>query len=189
MEKKIVAGQTLPLLQSKNIHGRDVFIPDPTRWTHLQFRRFAGCPVCNTHLQSFVARHQDIVDAGVQEIVVFHSSEADLLPYQGQFPFDVIGDPTKMLYRKFGVEASISAFFSLKAWSASMKGLFMRHKPQMEFAPEGGVLGLPADFLIAPDGRINAVHYGAHAFDQWSVDELLELRRGRNEAAQARVEA
>jgi hypothetical protein len=120
--------------------------------------------------------------------VVFHSSDADLLPYQGQFPFDVIGDPTKALYRKFGVEASISAFFSFKAWSASMKGLFMRHKPKMEFAPEGGILGLPADFLIAQDGVIRAVHYGAHAFDQWSVDELLELRRGQIETAQTLAE-
>jgi hypothetical protein len=38
-------------------------------------------------------------------------------------------------------------------------------------------LGLPADFLIAPSGRINAVKYGADAYDQWSVDELLTLAR------------
>jgi hypothetical protein len=34
-------------------------------------------------------------------------------------------------------------------------------------------LGLPADFLIAPDGRVRTCKYGAHADDQWSVDELL----------------
>lgn len=36
-------------------------------------------------------------------------------------------------------------------------------------------LGLPADFLIAPDGRVLACTYGAHANDQWSVDDLLLL--------------
>jgi hypothetical protein len=36
-------------------------------------------------------------------------------------------------------------------------------------------LGLPADFLIAPDERIVAAKYGKHADDQWSVDELLNL--------------
>ncbi len=41
--------------------------------------------------------------------------------------------------------------------------------------PEGGRLGLPADFLIAADGRILAARYGEHAGDQWSVDELLDL--------------
>jgi hypothetical protein len=39
--------------------------------------------------------------------------------------------------------------------------------------PKGGSLGLPADFLIATDGRVLACKYGSHAFDQWSVDEIL----------------
>lgn len=33
----------------------------------------------------------------------------------------------------------------------------------------------PADFLIAPDGRVVAGKYGEHADDQWSVDELTDL--------------
>ncbi|MFD8725590.1 hypothetical protein ACFV2H_48560 [Streptomyces sp. NPDC059629] len=41
--------------------------------------------------------------------------------------------------------------------------------------PQAARLGLPADFLIAPDGRILAAKYGEHAYDQWSVDHLLEL--------------
>jgi hypothetical protein len=39
-------------------------------------------------------------------------------------------------------------------------------------------LGLPADFPIAPSGRINAVKYGTDAYDQSSVDELLILAKG-----------
>ena len=45
-------------------------------------------------------------------------------------------------------------------------------------------MGLPADFLIAPSGRIKAVKYGTDAYDQWSVDELLTLANGA--AASAR---
>ena len=40
--------------------------------------------------------------------------------------------------------------------------------------PSGGLFGLPADFLIAPDGRLAALKYGQNAYDQWTVDELLE---------------
>ena len=47
----------------------------------------------------------------------------------------------------------------------------------MKGLPNGGILGLPADFLIASNGYIRAVHYGTHAYDQWTVDELLELTR------------
>jgi len=32
---------------------------------------------------------------------------------------------------------------------------------------------LPADFLIDSRGTLVACHYGSHANDQWSVDEVL----------------
>ena len=41
----------------------------------------------------------------------------------------------------------------------------------------GGPLGLPAEFLVGPDGRIKAAHYGKHAYDQWPVETLLDLAR------------
>lgn len=34
---------------------------------------------------------------------------------------------------------------------------------------------LPAEMLVEPSGRVKAVKYGRHAYDQWSVDELLSL--------------
>jgi hypothetical protein len=42
---------------------------------------------------------------------------------------------------------------------------------------DGGHLGLPADFLVEPGGRVLAAKYGEHAYDQWSVDELLAYAR------------
>jgi peroxiredoxin len=185
MTNKIKAGQSFPRLQMKNIHGAEVSIPSPTQWTHLQFRRFAGCPVCNLHLQSFVARHEEIANARVREVVVFRSSDAELLPYQGSFPFDVIGDPKKLLYGRYGVSSSISALLSPKAFMASLKGNLKKDKPELNMMsiPNGGILGLPADFLIAPDGIVRAVRYGTHAYDQWTVDEMLALTRSTEAAA------
>jgi hypothetical protein len=43
--------------------------------------------------------------------------------------------------------------------------------------PPGGRFGLPADFLIARDGNVLACKYGAHVYDQWSVDEFLTIAR------------
>lgn len=170
-------------MQARNIHGVDVTVSGSGPWTHLQFRRFAGCPICNLQLQSIIARHQDITEAGIREVVVFHSPYAELLPYQGRFPFDVIGDPTKALYRKYGVESSISAFRLLKAWAASLKGNLRKDKTATTGMPNGGIAGLPADFLIAANGKVRAAHYGTHAYDQWSVDELLALSRSAKVAA------
>jgi peroxiredoxin len=173
---KLKQGQSAPTLDLKTIHGKDVHIPDLRGFTiHLQFRRFAGCPICNLHLQSFRQQIAEIEIAGVREVVVFHSSDSELLPYQGQFPFAVIGDPKRVLYRLYGVENSLLQFLNPAAWLASFKGTFAKDKPKLSGYPNGGVLGLPADFLIAPDGVIAAAHYGKHAYDQWSVDEVLEL--------------
>ncbi|NVB84948.1 MAG: AhpC/TSA family protein, partial [Kofleriaceae bacterium] len=34
-----------------SLDGEPIEVPDPARLVHLQFRRFAGCPVCNLHLR------------------------------------------------------------------------------------------------------------------------------------------
>jgi len=53
MGNQLKAGQAYPALRARTIHDRELAIPDPGRWVHLQFRRFAGRPVCNLHLQAF----------------------------------------------------------------------------------------------------------------------------------------
>lgn len=174
--EKLRAGDASPVVKIVDIHGAAVAIPNPkTKWVHLQFRRFAGCPICNLHVHEFVERAADLTAAGIQEVVVYHSPPASLLPYQGKFPFAVIADPEKKIYQQFGVGTSVFAILDVRAWPAMARGISAADKPTGD--PEGGPLGRPADFLIAADGRIVASHYGRHAFDQWSVDELLRLTK------------
>ena len=178
MSKTVSVGKSFPSIAAKNIHGATVSVPDTEgRLTHLQFRRFAGCPVCNLHLQAFIQRNAELSAAGIKEVVVFHSTDAKLLPYQGRFPFDVVGDPKKKLYERYGVETSVWALLHPGAWPALVKGYLQKDKPALEGLPGGGPLGLPADFLIAPDGTVKAAHYGKHADDQWSVDEVVAKAR------------
>jgi hypothetical protein len=159
------------------VDGASVPLPDPERLVHLQFRRFAGCPVCNLHLRSVRARHEEIVAAGIREVVVFHSSREDLLEYVPDLPFAVIADPGKHLYREFGVEAAPRALLDPRAWPSIVRAVAsgLRHRDHAPLRPAGGRTGLPADFLIAPDGRTLASKHGTHVDDQWSVDELLAL--------------
>src|SRR5438105_2580578 len=165
--RQLHAGDVFPPTTLKNIHDIDVAIPNSnTKWTHLQFRRFAGCPICNLHLHSFVERNAEIQAAGIHEVVIFHSPNSSLLPFQGKFPFDVIGDPDKELYKQFGVESSVFAVLNPAAWPAMSSGMKLKDKPQGD--PEGGPLGLPADLLINADGKVIASHYGKHGYDQWT---------------------
>lgn len=161
------------------ISGGSVRIPDD-RLVHLQFRRFAGCPVCDLHLRSVARRHAELAVAGVREVVVFHSTAEELLPHAVDLPFDVIADPDKRLYAEFGVESGTRALLDPRTWLPIMRGIFLsllavlrKRQPMPSVNPHGGRFGLPADFLIASNGRALACKYGEHAYDQWSVDEVL----------------
>jgi hypothetical protein len=152
-------------------HG-NVTVPGPLH-VHLQFRRFAGCPVCNLHLRSFAANHTRIEAAGIQTIALFHSSAELMRPYQGDLPFVTVPDPTRIWYRRFGVECSALSVMHPQAMWSGLRGLVSA--PSNPFAGGSDQTGLPADFLIDPQGTIVDLHYGKHADDQWSVDELLAL--------------
>jgi peroxiredoxin len=171
------------------ISGRAAEVPDPSALIHLQFRRFAGCPVCNVHLHTFVRRYDELRTGGIREVVVFHSSAEELREHAADLPFAVVPDPDKLLYAEFGVASSPRAVLDPRAWGAIVLGVArslvaaLRGKEQLPpIRPRGGGLGLPADFLIAPDGRVVAAKYGVHADDQWSVGELLDLARKASRA-------
>src|SRR5947209_4761102 len=138
--EKIKAGDVIPAMKLADIHGAVINIPNPqAKWVHLQFRRFAGCPICNLHMHEFVQRNADLTAAGIQEVVVYHSPQTSLLPYQGKFPFAVIADPEKKIYQQFGVGSSIFAILDVRAWPAMVKGSSASDKPKGD--PEGGALG------------------------------------------------
>jgi hypothetical protein len=85
------------------------------------------------------------------------------------------------MYRRPGAERGPSSLPSTRALRAAIAGqtaaLGNRSTKRGALGPTkptGGRLRLPADFLIAADGRVAALKYGRHAYDQWTVDELLD---------------
>lgn len=182
--RKLSVGDRFTARELETISGGKVRIPEPGLTVHLQFRRFAGCPICHLHLRSLARRHEELEAAGLREVIVFHSSAEELRTYEGALPFAVVGDPRRHLYREYGVEAAPRALLNPRGWGGLVRALINgfgdlvtgRH-PAPPVLPAGGRLGLPADLLIGGDGEILAVKYGEHADDQWSVDELLALVR------------
>ncbi|MFI6866608.1 peroxiredoxin-like family protein [Nocardia sp. NPDC050406] len=157
------------------IDGTEISIPDPERLVHLQFRRFAGCPICHLHLRTVARRHDEIAAVGVAEIVVFHSDAPALRRYQADLPFAVIADPERALYTEFGVDSSPMVVVDPRAWAAAAKGVLHQRSLTGALGLGEDHFGRPADFLVAPDGRVLARKYGSHADDQWPVDEILAL--------------
>lgn len=184
---RLSAGARVAVRALSSVAGKPVSIPDPQRLVHLQFRRFAGCPICDLHLRTFTRRHAELDAAGLASVAVFHSDAAALRRHGAhELPLAVIADPDKQLYRAYGVESAPRALLDPRVWAAILRAvsealwrmLVGQARPPALRQP-GGRLGLPADFLIAGDGRVLACKYGEHAYDQWSVDELLTLVRAQ----------
>ena len=178
--KKILSGEVIGKRTFVTTESKPVQIPDAKSLVHLQFRRFAGCPFCSVHLNSFGRRHDEITAAGIREVVVFRSTTAALQRHHGNVPFAVIADPQDKLYAEFGVGCGLRALLNPRALLMALPNV-IRMLPKLPGIPPWGkgALGLPADFLIATDGRVRVCQYGKHAYDQWSVDELLALARKR----------
>ncbi len=157
------------LVASDDTH---VAIPPATGWTHLQFRRFAGCPICSLHLVKLGSRRAEIEAAGVAEVVVFRSSNDALRSYHADVPFACVADPEGVLYEEFGVRSSPRSLLHPRAMVKYVQGVAAAGSLLGSFG-KGDHLGLPADFLVGRDGRLTAVSYGEHADDGWSVDDLL----------------
>ncbi len=172
-------GDIVPARTLESVTGGPVNVPDSNRLVHLQLRRFVDCPICNTHIAEVRRRARHIEAAGIKEVIVFHSSAKSIRSYQKDLPFVLVGDPKKALYKEFGIKASVR-FLSLKSLGAALRGVAHGH---YGLRLGGGPMGLPGDFLITPSGRIKAAKYGTHAYDQWSVDELIALAKNAEEQA------
>jgi peroxiredoxin len=170
---KLRPGAVISSRELMTIRSKPIQLPDPAGVVHLQFRRYGGCPFCDLHLRSIDQRHQELVAAGIREVVVFQSSSAELLARKGDVPFAVVADPTRRLYAEFGVGSSPRALLDPHAWLAGVRAVTSK-RPSLPASTQQA-LGLAADFLVAADGHVLACKYGVHAYDQWSVDDLLQL--------------
>ena len=169
---RLQAGALAPAFSAKALDGTRLEIPSGGL-VHLQFRRFAGCPICNLHLRSFARRHDELRAAGVTEIAVFHSSARSLERHHPDLPFALLPDPDKQLYALYGLERGLSSMMHPRAMWAAMRG--MATAPMNPLQAEGGLTGLPGDFLIDAAGKLIFAKYGAHANDHLEVDDVLRL--------------
>ncbi len=142
--------------------------------THLQVRRFAGCPICAEHLRPFTQRRAELEAAGVTEFVVFKSTEAQVRTHERQLGLPTVPDPEERWYAEFEVTSSVRSLLHPAALATYVRSV-VGHRSLQGSLTIGDHLGLPADFLLDPDGGIRDCCYGSNAADGWSVDTVLQL--------------
>jgi peroxiredoxin len=171
MGRRLMAGEPAPETTVSTVAGTVIPVPAPGQVLHLYFSRFADCPICNLHIADLRRRTPELAAAGVRLVAIFHSPAEHVRTYRGDMPFALVADPDREIYGRFGVGTSRRALAHPQALRRLAAEARAGHTAQ---EAHGGIHGLPADFLIAPDGRLLLAHYGSHADDSLPVQAILD---------------
>ena len=183
--KRLTKNSTIDAFSLTDVDGNVVRIPQKDKIIHLQFRRFSACPFCSVHMGQLKKRKTELDESGLVEVLLFYSENKHIKDDIRDIPFAIVADPKRFWYDKFGVERSILGLLNPSAWLYGIKGFFLKIRRILHMLPNKGesLVGLPAEFLIDADGKLLEVKYGVHAYDQWSVDALLEMARSHKKGA------
>lgn len=138
----------------------------------LSFFRDAGCPFCNFRVYELTHNHEQWQDQNLEIIAVFSDTSEQVRRFVSKHPrpFTMLADPDLELYNRYGIEQSGSALLKalLFKFPRILKGLFKGARPSKN--PHLTIV--PADFLIAEDGRVAKVWYGRDTSDHIPLDEV-----------------
>ena len=172
---RVAPGSTVATRELVSITGAPVRVPDPERLTHLQFRRFAGCPICHVHVQAIEPATTSLRPSASKRSSCF----IRLLQRCWRISRERSPSRSSAILARSSIASSGSSrahcrILKPKVLRVELRGLLAKRRA-FGLDLHGGPLGLPADFLIAPSGAVLAAKYGADAYDQWSVDDVLKL--------------
>lgn len=172
---RVVSGEQAPTFSTVDTDGNPVslerFRGKPVL---LMFFRYASCPMCNLRLHDFAREYPRLHANGLSAVAFFHSPAGAIRRNAGRkhYGFPLVPDPAQKIYRDFAVETSWSGFLKsmvlpgfYRDWIRSMRyGFWGGADPQMT--------GMPADFLVGPDGRLLLVHYGNDIGDHLPLPDI-----------------
>ena len=141
--RRFNVGDYLPIIKLESVNRGNISAPFSDGITHIQFRRFAGCPMCNLHLHQFKTRAGELAAANIHEVVVFHSTAEPLAEFQNDTPFAMIADPGKQLYRQFAVQESIWAVAHPVALFTAIYAFIHRGTRNADESVKGLPAGIP----------------------------------------------
>lgn len=139
----------------------------------LSFFRHAGCPMCNLRVHELIQERETLDNYGVKILAIFESPAKSIRRDVGKQkpPFPIIPDPDRRLYKLYGVAPS---------WSGFVRIFLSRPKRVFEAIFKKGFIPkfaeatpmMPAEFLIAPDGKIKLAYYGTDIGDHLPLSDL-----------------
>jgi peroxiredoxin len=172
---RLRAGGAAPEFKVDTVDGQSISIGTfAGKPLMLMFYRYASCPMCYLRLHDFARELPRLRPRGLEAVAFFHSSAAKVRAAGGHraYPLHLVGDPTYDVYRAYGVQTSWRGL----VFSVGLPRFYVDWVRSMRHGFWGGVdtdmTKMPADFLIAPDGRIAKAHYGRTIGDHLPVADV-----------------
>jgi peroxiredoxin Q/BCP len=138
----------------------------------LSFYRYASCPFCNLRFHALSQKQQQWREQGLEMVAIFQSPKKSILEYAGKdySPVQIIPNPSRDLYRLYGVEGSWKGFLT----GAMQLGTFAKavKEGHLPGKVEGDMNMVPADFIIDEQGKILTAYYGKDISDHLDIAEI-----------------
>ncbi|MBC8346223.1 MAG: AhpC/TSA family protein [Candidatus Marinimicrobia bacterium] len=170
---RLITGETAPTFSVIDICGIE---QSPEKYNGqkwmLSFFRYASCPACNLRIHELVQVYDKFQAQGFLILAVFESPKESILEYvaKDELPFPIIPDPSRKLYKQFGVESSWFGY--LKGVHVAMMGMLKGFLPGKM---EGDLAMIPADFLINENGTIHTAYYGKNIGDHLPLKRIYQF--------------
>lgn len=171
---KLKVGDKAPFFEALDVNGEmQTLACGDQRPILLSFHRHAGCPPCNLRVREHILAKNELDRYGVRMFGVFESPAESIRRdlAHGEVPFPILPDSDRRLYKLYSVAPSLAGFlrsFLIKPLY-SMKAIF-KHGYIPKFAEATTMM--PAEFLIAPDGRIILSRYAKDFGDYLSLTDV-----------------
>lgn len=173
---KLDAGSVAPSFETQDAGGKQWKVPgEPAgKYLVLVFLRHLGCPLCMKRIDELNSDAMRFNALGASVIAVVDGTSERVRGFASKknLAISLVGDKGKKIYEAYGVERGrITAMLAPNVLKESLRATL---KGYMHGKFEGDELQKPADFIIAPDGKILWAHYGKDISDSTSNEILIE---------------
>ena len=178
---RLRVGDTIENFFYENAKGeKKLFFDLLTGPSILWFMRYVGCTACQVDLHDLEQLLPELERQGIVVAVVLQSTPDSIARQRPEgFPFEVICDPDRVLYRKFEVPCAKSRMTMLSVGLpkklSRAKSLGLQHGEY-----EGSELQLPALFLINNEGKLLYTRYAKTLTDLPAIEDLPNMMRMLN---------
>jgi peroxiredoxin len=173
------ANQQAPQFAADTVNGRRIDLAELCAGGRvlMKFHRFSGCPIAQHQIRALLAHHEELRTAGIETVVILHNAPEKVRGVFHDAPgVHIVADREKRLYREYDVHFAWRRMLSPGTWAQTLRSVGRGNLPRVSRF-QGGVVGVPADFLIDRSGQILSLSYGRHYGDSWSAADALAAVR------------